>query len=95
MTPGEVLIQQQLAYEALAALNRTVSDSLHQPDKPVTVAMDTEVAGTGSEEVGGKGRGKKRLSVREMVRPLSTPTYPLPDVCVIILIAGATRIPPY
>ena len=62
MTPGEVLIQQQLAYEALAASSRAKDMSLL--DKPVLPVSQEEEVSSSDLNV----PKKKKLSVREMVR---------------------------
>ena len=66
MTPAEVLIQQRLAYEALSAstwsqpLPPSSSDNV-----PAGAGERSEVTSNPGGEV--QGKGKKRLSVREMV----------------------------
>ena len=61
MTASEVLLQQQLAYEALAASSRTKSD---QPQPSTVTEQRTSVL---DDEHAVKEPKKRTLSVREMV----------------------------
>lgn len=64
MTPAEVLMQQQLAYEALSASSRVV------PDPPLAESKLPAAGSQGSSDVseGGNVKEKRKLSIREMVR---------------------------
>lgn len=67
MTPAEVLIQQRLAYEALSA--STWSQPSSSSDTPPAAEERSKERSkvTGTPGSGVQGKGKKRLSVREMV----------------------------
>lgn len=63
MTPGEVLIQQQLAYETLAASTRMNPELSHPsplPEQPPPIMKGLEVNKNTESSM------KKKLSVREM-----------------------------
>lgn len=76
MTPAEVLIQQRLTYEALSA-----STWSQAPPSAVSATTEegSEVTSTAGEV---KTKGKKRLSIREMVSLLFVCLY----VCIFLFV---------
>lgn len=62
MTPGEVMIQQQLAYEALSQSVRA------PPTAESPAAQDRGTAESSKVTTGTKSASKRKMSIREMVR---------------------------